>query len=203
MNQTVMFESEQVPVSIPAVVDRWAVRCVDCLGVGFVHEEPPSKWSKEKLTCGCCGGEIESMGRVTRDARLAEDAVVSACDDRCTSARGPLCVCKCGCVNHGTGRVVEIRRDLGAAPRVEGLPANGIAIAEAWRAAFAEVKGAVEAFRSTFPDGYISERNEWIRRNDASRLLMEVNATVKSRTHKSRLAKLVKIEVALAALKRG
>jgi len=50
--------------------------------------------------CGICAGSFENMGRVEKN-RLIHEHLAAICDDRCTSARGPLCSCKCG------GKLIE------------------------------------------------------------------------------------------------
>ena len=84
-------------------VERWYVRCVDCLSIGAVETNPAG----QRWTCGVCEGQIETMGKVVLD-HLETEHVRSACDARCTHARGPLCTCRCNCANHGSGRVVHV-----------------------------------------------------------------------------------------------
>lgn len=109
---------------------KWYVRCVDCLSIGVVSEIPQKDW-----TCGLCGGHVETMGKVTLDGkRLEEEREKAACDARCTHARGPLCVCKCNCANHGTGRTVVVRRDLGPVPVIDMKEEDrALEKAEGWR----------------------------------------------------------------------
>lgn len=99
--------------TITPVVNRWFVRCTLCLSVAAVEEQPSANW-----TCEICNGNIEIMGRVERE-NLVKDTIRCACDGRCTSARGPLCECHCGGVNHGTGRVVVVTRIVGKVPTIK------------------------------------------------------------------------------------
>jgi hypothetical protein len=93
---------------------RWFVRCVDCLTIAAVTEQPDCyTWR-----CGICKGAIENMGKVERD-RLTHTHLGSPCDDRCTFARGPHCDCSCGGKNHGSRLVVKIVRDAGPVPIVQ------------------------------------------------------------------------------------
>ncbi len=62
------------------------------------------------------------MGRVERD-RLIHEHTAAICDARCTSARGPICNCKCGGQHHGSHRVVRVVRDAGPVPTV--TPSTG------------------------------------------------------------------------------
>lgn len=94
-------------------VARWFVRCTTCLAVSAVEEHPNiGDWQ-----CGICGGSFENMGRVERD-RLIHEHHAAICDDRCTSARGPICNCKCGGKYHGSHMVVRVVRDAGPVPTV-------------------------------------------------------------------------------------
>jgi hypothetical protein len=49
--------------------------------------------------------------------RLVEEGVTSACDGRCTNAKGPDCECVCGGKNHGTQRLVVVQHDAGPVPQ--------------------------------------------------------------------------------------
>lgn len=96
-----------------ASIARWFLRCETCLAVSAVDEHPNiGEWQ-----CGICGGSFENMGRVEKD-RLIHEHLAAICDDRCTSARGPLCSCKCGGKHHGSNRVVQVVMDAGPAPTV-------------------------------------------------------------------------------------
>ena len=96
-----------------AQIARWFIRCTTCLAISAVEEHPNlGEWR-----CGICQGGIENMGRVERD-RLIHEHMAAVCDDRCTSARGPICNCKCGGQHHGSHRVVRVVRDAGPVPTV-------------------------------------------------------------------------------------
>jgi hypothetical protein len=99
------------------VVSRYFVRCTLCLAVSAIDEHPASV-----MQCGLCAGTLETMGRVERD-RLVRDELLCPCDDRCTSARGPVCTCKCNGKNHGSHLLVCVTRDAGKVPTV--TPALG------------------------------------------------------------------------------
>jgi hypothetical protein len=96
---------------------RYFVRCTTCLAVSAIDEHPASV-----MQCGLCAGTLETMGRVERN-RLVRDEYLCPCDDRCTSARGPLCTCKCSGKNHGSNLLVHVIRDAGKVPTV--TPALG------------------------------------------------------------------------------
>jgi hypothetical protein len=90
---------------------RYFIRCTDCLSIGAVDADTmPNLFS---VVCGACGGHLENMGRVEKD-RLKFDGIKCACDDRCTSARGPICSCHCGGKNHGAGLLAYIRYTVDA-----------------------------------------------------------------------------------------
>lgn len=92
------------------IPNRNYVRCTDCLSFGVVEGDYTPGWH-----CSLCAGTIEHMGKVVEDTRKYETQEErSACDKRCTHAVGPICVCKCNCANHGTGRIVHVTvlRDL-------------------------------------------------------------------------------------------
>lgn len=84
-------------------IDRWYVRCADCLSVGALNERLPAG-----AACALCGGTIETMGRVKGTHLVVGFYTVCACDGRCTGALGPSCDCPCEGRNHGTGRVVTL-----------------------------------------------------------------------------------------------
>ena len=121
-----------------STTDRWYVRCVDCLSIGAVEVNP----FRQNWKCGVCAGTIEVMGKVVMD-KLETETVRSACDARCTHARGPLCVCRCHCANHGTGRIVRIvvKHDI---PTIEFTDADeALKIATAYRDAIAAADAAL------------------------------------------------------------
>lgn len=95
-------------------VNRWFIRCTRCLTVASVETAP----NVNDWRCDICDGTIENMGRVEGD-RLVKFEERCACDGRCTGARGPVCECSCGGKNHGTGRTVIVKIDVGGVPRVK------------------------------------------------------------------------------------
>lgn len=92
-------------------------RCFDCLEIATLQDKPKVsyQWFEGKrrtittdIACPC-NGTVEWLGTTTEDKKkLAITALKPACDGRCTEATGPNCYCKCGCVNHGSGRMVEV-----------------------------------------------------------------------------------------------
>lgn len=113
---------------------RYYIRCRACLAVGAVEAE-----SEPRQGACPCGGRVESMGKVHRD-RLVREGQESPCDGRCTGAKGPSCDCHCGGVNHGSGRLVAIRYDLGPVPRFELSPDDARAMEYQVALAFAEAR---------------------------------------------------------------
>lgn len=96
-----------------ATSGRHFYRCLTCLAIIATD----GMAFPDTVKCGACEGERwEHMGRVQRD-RLVSDSMLSPCDDRCTTARGPKCDCGCGGKNHGKGWIVDWRTpDVGAVP---------------------------------------------------------------------------------------
>lgn len=86
-----------------------AVAGIACPGCGGTVVRPDD-WTSR-------GVRLSLMGRVDRN-RLFVSGLACPCDGRCTNAVGPSCDCSCGGKNHGSGRLVEIVRDNGAAPRL-------------------------------------------------------------------------------------
>jgi hypothetical protein len=119
-----------------------------------------------------------------------------ACDENCTGARGPKCGCKCGGINHGTGRTVVVTI-------VEGLPrmsaprdaAKLLAKLDEFRAERSRVEAMIEA---RFGDVFRRKRaGEWV--SDFSHYLNGMgyrgdflDACAK-RTHAARMSNLARI----------
>jgi hypothetical protein len=165
-------------------------RCLDCLSVmatdgqlsEFQHYEH-GRGVTVALRC-LCGGCLDHMGHVHRD-RLVRTEYACPCDARCTNAPGPKCECQCGGANHGTGIVVPVRRDLGAAPTVTPPnAARACLIATAFRAAKADAKDRIDwAYR----------RNDGERRSEARRAILALNEAARILNHKQRLQALERI----------
>lgn len=113
---------------------RHFFRCHDCLSVFAIEKaifNCDRDWSKneydrwetaEGLPIVCpCGGEVVYIGPVTKH-HVHDTEEVSACDGRCTEAKGNSCNCVCGGENHGTGKYVTIsvRQDIDA-PKQKGI----------------------------------------------------------------------------------
>lgn len=168
----IMFSAPCAPMPPKPIgpVNRWFYRCLDCLSVIAVEQElKPFHWERgiyQVGRCGACNAWLESMGCVDR-GRLVRDEVRSACDDRCTSARGPNCDCKCHGKNHGSGLVVTVQVDAGGIP-VAQVSASAKYRAEqfrelcaTWEREHAKVYGAVIAAKSAGQyvrsfDGYLT-----------------------------------------------
>ncbi len=176
------------------MINRWFLRCTGCLEVMALESdfEPNVFRTNPKApTCGICGSTLENMGRVQRD-RLVTDTMLCKCDDRCTSARGPLCQCACGGKNHGHGMAgyLRVSDDAGAVPVL--LPQSETRIAAA-RIRFAEYQAAVAPFRERHAELTERKREGWIPRDvfdrwlALDRLLADVR---KAKIHSSRMKKL-------------
>jgi hypothetical protein len=112
-------------------------RCADCLSICTSPEQlsyrDPHGYMVAGGKCGACDGSLEYLGRTERD-RLIKEHEACPCDDRCTSARGPNCSCRCGGENHGSNMTVTVRTDKGGIPVALINPAARLN-AEAYRTA--------------------------------------------------------------------
>src|SRR5688572_9303883 len=160
-------------------VNRWFTRCTTCLGVAAIDEPPTSE-----LRCGICSGHLENMGRVERD-RLINEHTAAICDDRCTSARGPICNCHCGGQHHGSHRVVRVVRDAGPVPTV--TPSAGREQARINAAEYLAVRGAalarLDVLLAKRQAGYLPAAEY----ADLQRVRAALRKGVEARTHAARL----------------
>ena len=112
-------------------------RCADCLSVctspDLLQYRDRHGCTVQGGKCGACDGQLEYLGRTERD-RLIKEHEACPCDDRCTSARGPNCTCRCGGENHGSNLTVKVRTDAGGVP-VAAINPKARFLAEAFRAA--------------------------------------------------------------------
>ena len=75
--------------------------------------------TKEEVKACACSGAFAYMGYVHRDPKvLLRPEIACACNTLCTDAAGPCCNCACGGINHGTGRYVEIIKEVGLPTRL-------------------------------------------------------------------------------------
>lgn len=127
---------------------------------------------------------VEYLGKVQGN-RLAQTFELSACDDRCTGAKGPKCDCQCRGKNHGTGRTVQVTVDQGGIPRVSSPNAkHGTEYREAVKAARARIVARYGERHGYEPrDIYFGRRYEFERLQKACAY----------RTHKNRLAALAAV----------
>jgi hypothetical protein len=100
-------------------------RCMDCLSTMTSYETP--------VMCAC-DGLLVPMGQVY-DKHYGEEVVRPACDGRCTHSAGPICTCKCGGANHGTGKLVKTVVINGVV-KVTEVDADAHKRAQEWREAF-------------------------------------------------------------------
>lgn len=206
------FEASPGARGIDKASDAWAAReaerphfyrCADCLTVVCCDERPASRATRQedRLRCGVCGGLEEYMGQAGKQpGRLTRTSVESVCDDRCTSARGPHCECRCGGRNHGSGRWVLVTRDVGKAPTVTPRSGREVATAKAradeYRAAYSAARarlGWVWGLADRKQAGEHLSDAEFRRYLDGRRHVRALHAAVDARTHKGRLAKLAKV----------
>lgn len=138
--------------------NRWYWKCDDCLRVCASNEQLDS------AKCGACDGSMSLMGQVI-GARLGRNEVRCACDGRCTGATGPSCECSCGGINHGTGAVVGVVRDLGPIPVLSGNSPKFRLIADEYRAASEVVRAEYRALGELKRAGWLerSKYDRWYR----------------------------------------
>lgn len=164
------------------------VRCVDCLAVSMITE--PLDYDSR---CGVCGGQIESMGKV-KGERLVEHGVACSCDERCASATGPHCSCRCGGQFHGLNMFVPVTRDRGPVPVITPQQDAAKLLQRA-----AEYRAMVDTLSAARPerwtDGTFLPYAEFLDQRRAGALMYDARS---ARVHKSRMAKLDKIAAILA-----
>src|ERR1035437_3493090 len=111
--------AEVAPVPPKPIVRLHFYRCTDCLSICTSAEQLSYRRRHGYMVaggrCGACDGFLEYLGRTERD-RLVKEHEACPCDDRCTSARGPNCSCRCGGENHGSNMTVTVRTDEGGIP---------------------------------------------------------------------------------------
>lgn len=160
-----------------STIARCYYRCLACCEVAVVETSLPSE-----ARC-LCDGRMQLLGRVGPGRRLVRDAERCPCDGRCTGAPGPSCDCRCGGVNHGTGRVVPVLVDAGGVPRVR------VSDEAACRIRAAEYRSTTRPYKERVKQ--LRERAG--RSTEAERHLADALAGVSAlRTHKGRMEALAK-----------
>lgn len=166
--------------------DRFYIRCVDCLSIGVVEVPFVRGWH-----CSICAGLVELMGKVTLDQKHLETTTTrSACDKRCTHAIGPVCVCKCNCANHGTGRVVTVTV-LNNLPTIQFMP-DGVALAAAttYREGVTTIRHTLDAWSAFIANREVPYETRRPFYSGGYHLRTMLHKLIEARTHKSRTAKL-------------
>lgn len=168
--------------------DFW--RCGRCLTVFATEGEPAGL---RDLRCAC-GGACRSMGMVER-GRLVHLEQRCACDARCTSARGPRCDCQCGGENHGTGRIVTVKWDMGGVPRATLDVAAAVRKAEEFEAVAGVLREEIEA---RYPELATKRRGEWVaawdRFMEGRDFLQGINRTKRLKSHGGRMKALKRLK---------
>jgi hypothetical protein len=175
-----------------APTNRFFYRCTGCLEVVALSGQLRMEYSLTSARCGNCAQPFEYMGRVQRD-RLVTDQTACKCDDRCVSARGPLCNCKCNGENHGAGMAgyITVAVDAGAIPIVHLPSPERAAKALAQFREYAELRDELRATLGQLLDR--RRAGEFLPRPDFDRLrsLQYANAkTGKAKTHAARMKNL-------------
>lgn len=201
---------------------REYLRCPECLGVWSVDLELPEgpTFSRRQafrealqpaLEGGCPWCEAadvvpEDMGEVRTDSdRLEITEVVPKCDGRCTHAVGPLCVCRCGCANHGLGFLayVERRTDNGKLrTRFKAAPKNmeaARARAIEWQAVRADLLALDGTLKAEVERWTAKQRGTWLSAADYKAKMDVYNRrrriaeVIALRVHKRRMAEAAKL----------
>lgn len=177
------------PAETSAALTRYFVRCQDCLSVAAVDVPRGTfaTYRQSSARCAACNGAIETMGEVHMD-RLITRETRCACDERCTSARGPVCVCQCGGKNHGRNVVVEIIHDAGSVPRVQMMrPDHARRVRDEYHEAIARVLATIDGLRARRRNGEYLPAADYQRLNKADRAITKARL---ARCHRSRMATL-------------
>lgn len=177
-------------------IARHYYRCRACCLVaavdGALEQITTPRGDREYTTRCVCDGRLELLGRVARARKgLVLDSERCACDGRCTNAPGPSCDCKCGGVNHGTGRMVPVVIDAGGVPR---LQVGADAEITACKARAAEYAAAMEPYRATLRRMREDRAGSMRRATFAEDALASALGSIsRLRTHKGRLAAIAKL----------
>ena len=170
-------------------MERNYYKCTDCLSVAAVDETASGlrvfvDGRCREPKCGACGGACDHMGTVGDDGRLYTERSECPCDARCTSALGPHCQCPCGGTNHGSARLVTVRRDAGPIPvlRIVSTEKSARVVAE-WHAARDVATAEKDAIEAKRREGWISNA-DYGRLRDLYCGLRRARAL---RTHKGRM----------------
>ena len=179
-------------------MNRWYVRCADCLVVSAVEVEPvpgatfhSTRRQLATVKCGICDGAIEPMGRVEMEhSRLMTTNQYDKClcDERCTGARGPLCVCSCRGKNHGAGMLATyLHSDRDGIPRLTrpGNHDRARQQAEQYRAAYAAKLAEAQAYRAEHTHGMAWQPEPVYRQKVAYNNIL--SKATKARTHAARM----------------
>jgi hypothetical protein len=153
---------EVAPVPPKQIVRLHFYRCTDCLSICTSGEQLSYRDRHGYIVaggkCGACDGTLEYLGCTERD-RLIKEHEACPCDDRCTSARGPNCSCRCGGENHGSHMAVTVETDEGGTPVAMIDPAARLK-AEEYRAAKQDLWDAWNSRYRAITDR--KNRGEWI-----------------------------------------
>ncbi len=186
--------AEVAPVLPKPIVRLHSYRCTDCLSICTSAEQLSYRDRHGYIIaggkCGACDGSLEYLGRTERD-RLIKEHEACPCDDRCTSARGPNCSCRCGGENHGSNMTVTVRTDE------RGIPVAMIDPAACLKTE--EYRAAKQGFWDAWNPRYRAitdkkNRGEWIEAFsiylDGQYSARAFHKAVELRTHSSRNRKI-------------
>ncbi|HWN84099.1 MAG TPA: hypothetical protein VNN99_03075 [Vicinamibacterales bacterium] len=190
--------------STHAAVDttrRYFYRCTGCLEVSTLSAPLGISAGRTEARCGICAQTMEYMGRTERDL-LVTDHTRCACDERCTSARGPICNCHCGGENHGKGMAADITYTVAHGTTPVVMPPDPFRRTRALSQyrTFAAARDAMRAELGALLDrraaGEFMPRPSFDRMRELQRLNGKIDS---ARTHAGRMKMLQAIRPATAA----
>ena len=191
----------------PEPETRIYVRCQHCLAVSMIHyRDLPGNTRVHKgnplpATCGICGGPIESMGAVDDSkAKLRSDRLECLCDERCATAAGPSCSCRCGGKNHGAKmEAYVVRSTYEALPTITppGDATRCLERAAEFRAALEAAEQHTRANSRDYQAWQDKLAGRWTDHFSGYQRIKAMRDMIwdakHTRTHKSRLEKLARV----------
>ena len=160
-------------------------RCLDCLSVFAVDGDTGYNNGADLPNCPC-SGDVLFLG-YTAHKPVYRREEVSACDGRCTEARGNSCDCVCGGDNHGQGRVAILvtREDLPTAPRQKIID---YAYGESYRARRAAILAAFPEIEQVRKGEWIADKATWRRGRELADTLHEIRYSLTKKKRDGLLA---------------
>lgn len=166
---------------------RYIFRCFDCLSVFATQDQYETELEFPRCPCG---GKVLYMGPVTKNPIYWADTV-SACDGRCTEAKGNSCDCVCGGLNHMTGKVIEVKHRIDIdAPKQKGIDYE---YGESVRRRINEIKQKCPAIQLIESGQYVHDKSEWRKAITIQSYLREIKYAL-SKAKRERLFKKIETQ---------